>query len=193
MRYPITLLLFLFVCTCVPAQSLLEPLPLELQRMDHQQTAMLVLGGWAVTNIGVGLIGRANTTGATRRFHEMNAIWNVVNLGIAGFGYYTALREPAAATALGALTADVSFQKVLLFNAGLDVGYVLGGLYLTERARRPDADGDQLKGYGRAVMLQGGFLLAFDLVNYFIATGRNDGYRLLISPAAEGLGLTLTF
>ena len=188
-----TLLLILFVCTCVPAQSLLEPLPLELERMDHQQAAMLVLGGWAVTNIGVGLVGRANTTGSTRRFHEMNAIWNVVNLGIAGFGYYSALREPAAGQALAAMTADNNFQKILLFNAGLDVGYVLGGLYLTERARRPDADTDRLKGYGRAVMLQGGFLLAFDLVNYFIAAGRNDGYRLLIAPAGEGLGLNLTF
>ena len=194
MRNLLALLLIVFLCTCGPAQELLPlEVNLQLERVQHQRKAMLVLGGWAVGNIGLGLALRANRTGETRRFHEMNAIWNVINLGIAGFGYYAALREPATLGTFAALQKEQSFQKVLLFNAGLDVGYVLGGLYLLERARRPEAEGDQLRGYGKAVLLQGGFLFVFDLVNYFIASGRNEGYGLLLGAVGEGVGLRWSF
>lgn len=193
-RTGLLLLFTLLLFTCVPAQSVTEAaVDLSLERMAHQRKAMLVLGGWAVGNIGLGLAMRANTGGESRRFHEMNAIWNVVNLGIAGFSYYSALGEPVIADAFEGLQKDITFQKILLFNAGLDVGYLLGGLYLIERGRRPEADEDRLRGYGKAVMLQGGFLLVFDLVNYFIASGRNNDYRLLLGPVGEGMGLSLTF
>ena len=151
---------------------------------------MVALGGWAVANIGVGLALRSRE-GAAGRFHEMNAIWNVVNLGIAGIGYLT-LGDPQT-TAAGGWQENVGFEKILLFNAGLDVGYVLGGIYLTERSRRPGADADRLLGYGRSIVLQGGFLLVFDLANYFIAHGRDAGYRILLGGTSEGLGLTYTF
>ncbi len=155
---------------------------------------MYLLGGWAVANIGLGLTLRSRTTGALRRFHEMNAIWNTVNLGIAGIGLVSVLRqEPGALGAFESLQENFGLQKVLLFNAGLDVGYIAGGLYLLERARRPEADNDRLRGYGRSVALQGGFLLAFDLVNYFIAAGRTEAYAPLLGVTADGLGLTLTF
>ena len=194
LRTTLLLLLLLVLCTCVPAQELMQPeLDLPLERVAHQRNAMLVLGGWAVGNIGLGLALRANSTGETRRFHEMNAIWNGVNLGIAGFGYYAALREPATLGAFAALEKEQTFQKVLLFNAGLDVGYMLGGMYLLERGRRPAADTDRLRGYGKAVLLQGGFLFVFDLVNYFVASGRNDGYGLLLGAVGEGVGLRWAF
>ena len=194
MRAILPLLLSVFFCTCVPAQTVGDiEVPPNLDRIEHQRKAMLVLGGWAVGNIGLGLALRANSNGQTRRFHEMNAIWNVVNLGIAGFSYYSALREPATLGAFDALQKDQGFQKILLFNAGLDVGYILGGLYLTERAKRADVDSDLLRGYGKAIVLQGAFLMAFDLVNFVIASGRNDEYRLLLAPVEGGLGLQLTF
>ena len=73
-------------------------------------------------------------------------------------------------------------KQVLLFNAGLDVAYVVGGAYLRERGRaglpatRPDR-ADQLRGYGKSVMLQCGFLLAFDMVNYLIFKNRGDNQQ----------------
>ena len=177
-------------CTCVLAQDMSDVLALETTRLAHQRNAMFVLGGWAVGNIGLGLALRdAETTAG--RFHEMNAIWNVVNLGIAGAGLLT-LGGPES-SALAGWGENLKFEKLLLFNAGLDVGYVLAGLYLTERARRPDADASRLRGYGRSVMLQGAFLFVFDLANYFLAHGRDDGYRLLLGGTSDGLGLTLTF
>ncbi len=194
MRNRILLLFALFLCTCVTAQTLEGVAELNGLRIDHQKKAMLVLGGWAVGNIGAGLALRSNTTGETRRFHEMNAIWNGVNLAIAGIGYWSAIREdPTALDAWGSLQADVKFQKILLFNAGLDVGYMLGGLYLTERGKRAGADRDQLTGYGKSVLLQGGFLFLFDLANYFIANGRQEGYQLMLGTVGDGVGASLRF
>jgi hypothetical protein len=163
-------------------------------RIDHQRKAMLTLGGWAVVNIATGLSLRGSAEGSTRHFHEMNALWNVVNLGIAGFGYYAAVREnPGALDAFASMQEHYKFEKILLFNAGLDVGYMMAGLYLTERARRPGVRADQLKGFGQSIMVQGGFLFVFDLVNYFISSGRTGDLKLMLGRTGEGIGMTLTF
>ena len=195
MKNRILLFLGIILCTCVRAQTIPNEVEsLEQARQRHERTAMLALGGWAVGNIGLGLALRSATTGETRRFHEMNAIWNTVNLGIAGFSLLSAMGgDGEALTAFESLRENGKFQKILLFNAGLDLAYVAGGAYLIERSRRPDADRDRLRGYGKSVILQGGFLFAFDLVNYFVAAGRTDDYAPLLGATADGLGLTLCF
>lgn len=191
MRRRLVFICLLLCTTGVPAQSLTD---FNQGRIDHQRQAMLTLGGWAIVNIGAGLALRANTQGVDRRFYEMNAIWNTVNLGIAGLGLLTAMREnPGALDLFDSISKHEGFQKTLLFNAGLDFGYIAGGLYMIERARRPEVNADLWKGYGRAVILQGGFLLVFDLVNYFIAHGRDQDLRLLLGTAGEGIGLTFRF
>lgn len=160
----------------------------------HQKVAMLTLGGWAVLNIGSGLALQGSADGATKHFHRMNAMWNGVNLAIAGFGYYSAMKsDPAGWDLVTSLGEHNGFQKILLFNAGLDVGYIMGGLYLTERAKRPDVNSDQLKGFGQSIMLQGAFLMVFDLANYFISSGRNGEMDLLLQSTSNGLGLTFIF
>lgn len=155
---------------------------------------MLTLGGWAVVNIATGTALQGSAEGSTKHFHRMNAMWNGFNLAIAGFGYYTAMKSDPAAWGLAtSLSKHNSFQKILLFNAGLDAGYIMGGLYLTERAKRPNVNSDQLKGFGNSIMLQGAFLMAFDLVNYFIAAGRNEAIPLLLGGTENGLGMILRF
>ncbi len=189
----LSLALLLGFCTCVCAQSN-EPLALHLATFDHQQTAMKILGGYALVNIAGGLALRSSTTGSTRRFHEMNALWNVVNLSIAGVGYFASLKtDPSAWSLVEGMRENNNFARILLFNTGLDVGYIMGGLYLRERANRPGADADQLRGYGAAILLQGGFLFAFDLVNYLIANGRGKELEMLIGATENGLGLTWSF
>lgn len=194
-RSSLIIILLFFTNYWLYAQSLTSDLITYNQiSLNHQKTAMLVLGGWAVTNIGTGLALRSSTEGTSRRFHEMNALWNTVNLAIAGFGYYTAVKgDPAAWDLATSLQKHDSFQKILLFNAGLDVGYVLGGLYLTERAKRPGVDSDQLKGYGQSIMLQGGFLFVFDVVNYVVATKLNGALPIVLGSSGDGIGLLYTF
>lgn len=76
------------------------------KRIQTSRTAMLTLGGWAVGNFLVSglLIGRSD--GSTKAFHQMNAGWNVINLGLAGFGYYSALRADPVALDLYASVKD---------------------------------------------------------------------------------------
>lgn len=194
-RYRLALLLVVTLGTCVSAQQMGLSLPeFNAQSLNHQRVAMLGLGSWAVVNIAGGAILQHRTDGTAKQFHRMNALWNTVNLAIAGFGYWSALKsDPAAWDLATSLSKHQAFQKVLLFNAGLDVGYIMGGLYLTERAKQPGANADQLKGFGNAIMLQGAFLMAFDLVNYFIAASRNGTIPLLLGTTENGLGMTLLF
>jgi hypothetical protein len=160
----------------------------------HQRRAMLVLGGWALTNIALGASLQGSRDGSDRYFHRMNAYWNLVNLGIAGFGYYAATQlDPTGFDLSTSVDKHYNFQKILLFNAGLDVGYVLGGLYLTERAKNDPDRQDQFRGFGQSIMLQGGFLFAFDLVNYFISRSRSDDLDLLLGPTPNGVGMILNF
>ncbi len=142
---------------------------LNNDRIDTGIIAMEVLLGWSALNLaGSGLgYGLDDDRGRTRYFHQMNVMWNVVNAGIATaglLGLRNELGQPASPT--GALEEAMSFEKILLFNAGLDLAYVAAGAYLYERGRRTDSV--RLQGYGQSLWLQGGFLFAFDLTVYFL-------------------------
>ena len=133
-------------------------------RIKTQQTSMLILGGWAVTNIAIGGIAMTQTNGVTKHFHQMNAAWNLVNLSLATVGYLGTLKiDPASLGLYESTKAFYNLQKTFLFNAGLDLGYMAGGAYLIERSRRENVNSDLLKGFGRALILQGAFLFLFDV------------------------------
>ncbi len=161
------------------------------QRIRHQKNLGLALGGYALANIAVGSIAAGRTTGETKYFHQMNVYWNLFNLGIAGAGLLGS-RKANGETLGEAIKQHQNMKQVLLFNAGLDVAYIVGGAYLRERAgTRPDK-ADQLRGFGKSVMVQGGFLLAFDVVNYLIFKNRGDKQQLrLVSAGPMGVGLVL--
>ncbi|AUD00460.1 DUF6992 family protein [Spirosoma pollinicola] len=163
------------------------------QRIRHQKTLGLTLGSFALVNIAVGAVAAGQTTGETRYFHKMNVYWNLVNLGIAGVGLLgSRKKDPEAETLADAVRQHENMKQLLLVNAGLDVAYIIGGGYLRERAETHPDKADQLRGYGTSIMAQGGFLLAFDLVNYFIFKKRGDKQeRLLLSASPNGLGVVL--
>ena len=155
------------------------------------ENAMLVLGGWAAGNILAGTYGNFNAKGEAKYFHQFNAMWNVVNLGIAAFGYFNAINsDPSSMANLEILNDYNSLQSFLLLNAGLDAAYIMTGFYLKERAKNsPSAE--RLKGYGNSLLLQGGFLLAFDIALYFIHQNNADLnlYPHLESLLAGGVGI----
>lgn len=163
------------------------------QRIRHQKTLGLALGSYALANIAVGSIAAAKSTGETTYFHRMNVYWNLFNLGIAGAGLLGSRQRNTDGETLGeAIRQHQNMKQVLLFNAGLDVAYVVSGAYLLERGDRKPDKRDQLRGYGKSVMLQGGFLFAFDLVNYFIFKSRGDKQQFrLVSTGPIGVGVVL--
>lgn len=164
------------------------------QRIKHQKTLGLTLGSFALANIAVGAIAASQTSGETKYFHKMNVYWNLVNLGIAGVGLLGSRKRKAEDETLAdAVRQHENMKQILLINAGLDVAYVIGGGYLQERAESHPDKADQLRGYGKSVMAQGGFLLAFDLVNYFIFKNRGDKQeRVLLSAGPTGIGVVVS-
>jgi hypothetical protein len=163
------------------------------QRIRHQKTLGLALGGYALANIAVGAIGAGQTSGETKYFHRMNVYWNLVNLGIAGVGLLGSRKQNAEGETLGqAVRQHENMKQVLLLNAGLDVAYLAGGAYLLERAKTHPDKADQLRGYGKSVLAQGSFLLLFDLVNYVIFKNRGDKQmKQLLEVTPTGVGLVL--
>jgi hypothetical protein len=82
-----------------------------------------------------------------RSFWLTNAIWASVNSGIALAGL------------LGAEPASDQLRTILYVNAGLDVLYIAGGVAL---ALQQDS---RMQGAGWAIILQGSWLLVFDLLS----------------------------
>lgn len=193
--------LLLALGSCVAgfaAQAQTAPKAVDLpeftrQRMQHQRIIGLTLGGYALANIAASGIAASQTTGETKYFHRMGVYWNLVNLGIAGFGLLGARRQAGTESLAEAVTEHEKMKQILLLNAGLDVAYLMGGAYLIERANRPAeiSRRDQLRGFGKAVIVQGGFLMAFDVVNFLIFKNRDKQQSQLIQATEHGVGVVL--
>jgi hypothetical protein len=162
----------------------------QRSRNDINRAAMMVLGSWAVGNIAVGTYGTLRAQGEAKYFHQFNAIWNVVNLGLAVFGYISAVNnDPATMTGVEILKDFGSLQNFLQLNAGLDVAYIVAGLYLRERSGRA-SNPAMMKGYGNSLLVQGGFLLIFDVALFLIHqhNAAVNLYPLIERFVAGGIG-----
>lgn len=150
-------------------------------RLSINRTGMTILGSWAVGNIVSGSLLSLKATGSQKYFHQMNAGWNLVNLGIAAFGYLSeASVDPGTLDLYDSVQAHFSMEKTLLFNAGLDIGYVAGGFFLMEKAKNVTKNEDRFKGFGRSLVLQGAFLFVFDLGMYLTHHHHGSTLRELI-------------
>ncbi|RQW07304.1 MAG: hypothetical protein EH225_02070 [Calditrichaeota bacterium] len=136
-------------------------------RSDVNRTGMLILGAWALGNLGVNGALYPGSSGYRRYFFQMNMAWNVVNLGIAGFGLHSALNPDTALGLTSSLSQQENIEKILLLNAGLDVAYVMTGFFLKEKSKSSGKYPERFRGYGDALILQGSFLFVFDLILYY--------------------------
>lgn len=153
------------------------------------KTGMFVLGTWALTNIATGAYGWNRYEGSQKYFYQMNLMWNVVNLGIAGYALYSfSQSDPFTITVPEMLSDHLRKENLFLINAGLDVLYMGGGFYMRHLANQGHKRAEMLKGYGTSVILQGGFLMIFDLVMYII----QRQHRLSYDPAIFSVNLGLT-
>lgn len=167
---------------------------LNKRRLTINQQHLYVLGAWAGANIVQGTISASNTTGSTRYLHQMNAYWNTVNLAIAGLGIWALkmqLNQPI--TPAGLMKEQKTVEKLLLLNTGLDVAYIMTGLYMKEKGLR--LNNNRNTGFGNSLVLQGSFLLVLDLVQYFAhqKNGKaiqDQANKIQWGVGANGLGLS---
>ncbi|MEE4215714.1 MAG: hypothetical protein V2I34_11655 [Bacteroidales bacterium] len=137
------------------------------QNIKINNTGMYILGSWAVLNLATGAYGWSEYSGDRMYFHQMNLFWNVVNVSIAGFALYGNYTTDTGSFSQQELMEKMlKTENILLINAGLDIGYIGTGFLLRHLSGKSDKRADLLKGYGSSLILQGGFLLVFDLILY---------------------------
>lgn len=161
------------------------------ERIGIQKNGMYVLGSWALTNFAVSGYYMTKTSGRAFYFHQMNVFWNVVNLGIATFGYFGAAASPLDLSLEQTVEEYRSFGRILGINAALDVGYVMAGFFLKSRGKKSANYSERLIGYGNSLILQGSFLFVFDValayINQYSLSKMAAGYALDISAVPWGL------
>jgi hypothetical protein len=92
--------------------------------------------------------------------------WVGVGQQAIGWGIVDALIALFAGRPNSRSFSSKALHRILLFNAGLDVLYMLGGLSL---ARTKGAADEKLRGQGWGIVLQGLFLFKFDLIHGLLA------------------------
>jgi hypothetical protein len=139
----------------------------EAERLHRfEKRSMWVLAGWSATNMAVGLVAQAGTTGSTRYFHQMNAGWNMVNAGIAVGGLLSNhYRGAYRFNTTEAYHHRTRWKDALLLNTGMDVAYMAAGWALIERGKsRLNNREERWYGFGQSLLLQGLFLFGFDAI-----------------------------
>lgn len=159
---------------------------------------MIVLSSWAVGNMGVnGMLLRNPSSNEQGHFYRMNIFWNVVNLGLALPGLrYSLITDPGSLGLAETVGEYHQMGKILLMNAGLDVAYITGGFLMKEMAKTRDKKRDILNGYGRSLILQGGFLLAFDVIMFTALQSENKSLINILEHVqvnANSIGLVWRF
>ncbi len=161
-----------------------------------QRTGTWTLAGWSLANLAVSGVAIGKAEGSARYFHEMNLYWNAVNVGIAGAGLLSLRKKSPSPTLSSAVKEHYTLQKTLLFNSGLDVAYITSGFWLLDKSKTETTITRQnrFRGFGQAVVVQGGFLLIFDVTNYLLHRSDNARlHQLLDRVSLNGNGVTLHF
>jgi hypothetical protein len=172
------LLLFmclLCTCACFGQDTTFSLHRFNEERIHITQTSMLVLGGWGAVNLGTGLIAMGQTSGQTKYFHQMNAIWGGVNLGIAAASYFARrkIKEDGLSGGdnwPGSVKEQYKIQTIYLVNGALDLTYIAGGIAMREYGKTKlfGTGYDRWRGFGTSFIVQGCVLLLYDGINYAI-------------------------
>jgi len=191
----ILLLFILLWSITVSAQSLDE---INERRFRHSMNGSIALTSWAGANIVSGAIGMATTTGEWKHFHEMNVIWNVVNLGLGVPGLFSKKKKEMGLSLEKTVKKTTTTKIIYLANGVLDVAYITTGFLFREiglRNSQNTVKRDRFMGFGNSIIMQGGFLLIFDFVQFGLHTingKRIDKHWKKISVRPYGLGMHLS-
>jgi hypothetical protein len=128
----------------------------------------IALSFWAIGNITYSGIQYGKTSGETQRFHQMGIFWNSANLALAipkfirGYKIYKGKVD---------LKLDLynprKYMKQYLFSSCIDLLYIGTGALINGRSSHA-RDPERAAGFGKSIMVQGGFLLSFDAVMFLL-------------------------
>lgn len=128
----------------------------SLQEGIAPQQIALRLMLWSLPWALAGLVGLWRAQGPKQRaFWLMSGVWACINLAIALAGLLGAVSNPQPPS-----PAELSnLRQILIINAGLDGVYLAVALWLLSQKKPIQT------GFGWAILIQGIFLLLFDLLH----------------------------
>lgn len=186
--------LFLILLVAAPFSHGQNMNEFNKERIQTDKRLMIGLGSWATTNFIVSGMGWATVpSGEAHYFHQMNVLWNTVNIGLAVPGYLKAKKANSSLSFAETIRTQHKTEKIFLINTGLDIGYVAGGLLLRSAAKTNISKRDQFNGFGNSLLMQGGFLFVFDLTAYVIHNRHSkkslDKLMNSVELSSSGVGL----
>lgn len=187
------ILLFAFLYATAAFGQLQE---YNAQRYETDKKLMIGLGSWASLNIvGSGVAWATAQNEEMKNFHQMNVMWNVVNLGLAIPGFIKAKNGKKELTFFQTMEEQRKTETIFLINSGIDIAYMSAGLLLRSKASSTLEKEDQFRGYGNSLLVQGGFLLLFDWIAYNIHRkhSKNELSPLIRSLDVSDNGLGIKF
>jgi hypothetical protein len=172
MRIASIILLLLIMCLPATAQDMTLIDGYNRERNAITRTNMLVLGGWGLGNMAGGLAGVLTTPFGSEAnyFHQMNIYWNTVNVAIAIPSFIAARKRMNKSYDIATTFSEQrKIETTYLINFGLDFAYIGTGAWMQQFGDgRPQKQEALLKGMGNSIMMQGAFLLLFDITSYII-------------------------
>jgi len=184
----------LFAVLCMAQSMSAQVADFQQEFQSINKDLMLGLGSFAVTNFVVSGIGYTTAQDeSVQRFHEMNMMWNTVNLGLAVPGYLKA-RKSTELMSLAEMTREQrKTERIFLVNSALDLGYIGAGAWMRSAAQNQSDQEALFRGYGNSLIFQGSFLLAFDAFAYYMhhrhAKQLPELERVSVQMTGQGFGL----
>lgn len=169
---------------------------LNTERIHMNWVALGVLTGWSALNIALGGLGWALADDPTwRAFHQMNLLYNLPLLATEVVGAVVlSKQDPEKLDLYETLRRGGILGRALALGIGLNVAAIFTGAWQWERGLRTDSP--KHVGWGRSYILQGIFLLGYDITVFLLNT-HYDARVLLMVPRdksdAAGLALTARF
>jgi len=150
---------------------------LQMRRNKH------ILLGWGAANVASGLALYATDY---RDFGVMNASWGAINAGIALLAMRGATDSDTTPSYAEMLREEQQFNRIVALNTGLDVGYMIAGLWMMT-----DGRDSMVRQYGTSIVVQGAFLFAYDL--WLTVESTRYLNRLTIAPTLNGVSVRLSW
>lgn len=160
------------------------------KRNQIDKHLMVGLGSWATSNFVVSGIGWATVPkNDDYYFHQMNVLWNTVNIALAIPGYFKAKNDNRTLTLNETKKIQRKTENIFLINTGLDVVYITSGFLLRSSTNSNPTNKHRLNGFGSSLILQGGFLFLFDLTAYTIHKLHANKSLNKFEMSSNGLGI----
>jgi hypothetical protein len=141
-----------------------------------QKRTLPVLLGWAAGSMVAGGFWVGSNHRWLQGVGSQFLGWGLIDGLIALFGWRAANNNAAKndqgeTSSTDMQTETQNFERILWVNTGLDVGYLLFGSWITDRA----SEDERRRGIGWGIIFQGAFLLIWDLLLLsFIKSNRHD-------------------